>query len=151
MQVGLIVLSIRMQHRQITLGGDDSFLCVKYGLLTARRDTGCAFPWKMNLCTQERQLQSTPASAAYKELKKCLLPAETENLESWPEHHCCVFTKPFKSLALPRKYQQQVQDEDWGTRAWGCEAFCFLPHSPTVLAPSSCLTNWVLPPNSIRS
>lgn len=91
LQVGLIVPSIKMQHRQISLGGDDNFLCLKYGLLTARRDTGCAFPWKMNLCTQERQLQSIPASAAYEEFRKCLVPAETENLGSWAEHHCCVF------------------------------------------------------------
>lgn len=89
--MGLIVPSIKMQHRQISLGGDDSFLCVKHGLLTARRDTGCVFPWKMNLYSQESQLQSTPASAGYEEFKKCLLPAETENLGSWAEHHCCVF------------------------------------------------------------
>lgn len=30
-------------------------------------------------------------------------------------------------------------------------SFCFLLHSPTVLAPSSCLTNWLLPPNSVWS
>lgn len=89
--MGLIVPSIKMQHRQISLGGDDSFLCLKHGLLTARRDTGCVFPWKMNLYSQESQLQSTPASAGYEEFKKCLLPAETENLGSWAEHHCCVF------------------------------------------------------------
>lgn len=49
------------------------------------------FLWKMNVCTRESQLQSTPASAACNECKECLLPAETENLGSWAEQHCVVF------------------------------------------------------------
>lgn len=115
LQVGLIVPSIKMQHRKVSLGGVDSFLCLKHGLLASNRDIKCAVLFLENeiVYPGERQLQNMSRSADYKELKTAFpLPS----LKSWAEHHCfcslsvsgcCVFTNSvhpsplFKSLGLP--------------------------------------------------